>query len=136
MTGGAPGTTGLERRYRRLLAWYPRDHRERNGEEMLAVLLAGAGGRTRPGPRESADLLRGAARLHLRRVVAADGGVEPGGVLAVVSLLGPVALPAGATGSRPSWRSAPPRWSPARSRPAVPAPASAAAPRWSCCCPW
>jgi len=86
----------LERRYRRLLACYPRDHRERDGEEMLGVLLAGAGDRTRPGLRDTADLLWGAARLHLRRVVAADGGIDPRDVLAIVSLLGPVALLAGA----------------------------------------
>ncbi|OLF17149.1 hypothetical protein [Actinophytocola xanthii] len=91
--------TDLERRYRRLLALYPRDHRERTGEEMLAVLVADAGDRSRPGWRETANLLWAAARLHLRRLVAADGGVEPGDVLAVVSLLGPVALLAGAAGS-------------------------------------
>ncbi|SHF59123.1 hypothetical protein [Streptoalloteichus hindustanus] len=87
----------LERRYRRLLACYPRDHRERNGEEMLGVLMAGAGDRRAPGWRESVDLLWGAARLHLRRVVAADGGIEPRDVLAIVSLLGPIALLTGAT---------------------------------------
>ena len=86
----------LERRYRRLLACYPRDHRERDGEEMLGVLMAGAGDRTRPGWRETADLLRAAARLHLRRMVAADSGVKPGDVLAIVGLLGPLALLSGA----------------------------------------
>ncbi|QQQ73650.1 hypothetical protein IOD16_20435 [Saccharothrix sp. 6-C] len=89
--------SGLERRYRRLLGWYPRDHRARHGEEMLAVLMAGAGDRTRPSRREHADLLWAAVRLHLRRVVAADGGVDARDVLAVVSLLAPVSLLAGAT---------------------------------------
>lgn len=89
-------STGLAERYRRLLAWYPRDHRERHGEEMLAVLLDGAGERTRPNRREIADLLRGALRLHLRRVVGADGGIDHRDVLAIVSLLGPVVLLAGA----------------------------------------
>jgi hypothetical protein len=89
--------SGLERRYRRLLSWYPRDHRERHGEEMIAVLMSGSGDRARPTARESADLLWAAVRLHLRRVVAADGGVDPRDVLAIVSLLGPVALLAGAT---------------------------------------
>lgn len=88
--------SGLERRYRRLLAWFPRDHRERHGEEMLAVLVAGAGDRTRPSWRETADLLWAAVRLHLRRVVAADGGVDARDVLAVVSLLAPLALLSGA----------------------------------------
>ncbi len=88
--------TSLAERYRRLLAWYPRDHRERHGEEMLSVLLAGARERTRPSRRETADLLRGALRLHLRRVVGADGGIDHRDVLAIVSLLGPVVLLAGA----------------------------------------
>lgn len=87
----------LERRYRRLLACYPRDHRESHGEEMLDVLMAGAGERTRPGWRDTADLLWAATRLHLRRAVAADGGLNPRDVLAIVSLLGPIALLAGAT---------------------------------------
>ena len=93
------GVSELERRYRRLLALYPRDHRRRHGEEMLDVLVAAAGERTRPGARDTADLLWGALRLHLRRVVAADGDVDPRAVLAIVSLLGPVAILAGATTS-------------------------------------
>lgn len=80
----------LERRYRRLIALYPRDHREQHGEEMLGVLVADAGDRSRPGWKDTADLLWGAFRLHLRRVIAAD-------VLAIVSLLGPIAILAGAT---------------------------------------
>lgn len=87
----------LERRYRRLLACYPRDHRERDGEEMLGVLMADAGGRTSPTWRETVDLLWAAARLHLRRVVAADGGIPARDVLAIVSLVGPLALLSGAT---------------------------------------
>jgi hypothetical protein len=35
-------STGLERRYRRLLAWYPRPFRREQEEEVLAVLMAGA----------------------------------------------------------------------------------------------
>ncbi|WP_033430835.1 hypothetical protein [Saccharothrix syringae] len=89
--------TELERRYRRLLALYPRDHRERHGEEMLDVLLAGSAGRARPGPRAAADVLWGAVRLHLRRVAAVDGGLVPGDVPAVVALLGPLALLTGVT---------------------------------------
>jgi len=89
--------SNLERRYRRLLALYPRDHRERHEEEMLGVLLAGAGERTRPSARETADLLWAALRLHLRRVVAIDGRIDHPDVLAIVSLLGPVAILAGAT---------------------------------------
>ncbi|MBB4907736.1 hypothetical protein [Actinophytocola algeriensis] len=87
----------LERRYRRLLALYPRDHREQHGEEMIDVLVAAGGDRTRPGWKDVADLVWGAFRLHLRRMVA--GGVEPRDVLAIVSLLGPIAVLAGATES-------------------------------------
>ena len=32
----------LERAYRRLLAWYPREFRDENGPEILAVLMAAA----------------------------------------------------------------------------------------------
>ena len=39
----------LERAYRRLLAWYPRKFRRENGQEILAVLMAGArDGQRRP----------------------------------------------------------------------------------------
>lgn len=89
-------STSLAGRYRRLLAFYPRDHRERHGEEMLSVLLDGAGERTRPSREETVDLLRGALRLHLRRATGADGGIDHRDVFAIVSLLGPVVLLAGA----------------------------------------
>jgi len=39
--------TALERRYRRLLRWYPPSHREAHRDEMLGVLLDAA----RPGQR-------------------------------------------------------------------------------------
>lgn len=80
-----------ERRYRRLLALYPRDHRERHGEEMLGVLLAAGGGW-----RDTVDLVAGAIALHLRRIFGLDGGVRRADAMAVVSLLGPIMLVAGA----------------------------------------
>lgn len=56
----------LERRYRRLLAWYPHGYREVYQDEMLGVLLDAAGPeRTRPTIRETADLLTGALRYRL-----------------------------------------------------------------------
>jgi hypothetical protein len=59
--------TNLERRYRRLLACYPRAFRRENEEEILAVLLACAEqGQQRPGPAASADLIKGAIRAWLR----------------------------------------------------------------------
>jgi len=43
-------SVALERRYRRLLAWYSDEHPGVHGEEMIGVLLASAGGgRRRPG---------------------------------------------------------------------------------------
>jgi hypothetical protein len=59
-------SAGLERRYRRLLACYPRSFRRDNEDEILDVLMAAAGvGRTRVGLAEAADLIRGAVRMRL-----------------------------------------------------------------------
>lgn len=60
----------LERRYRRLLACYPRAFRRENDEEILAVLLACAqDGQQRPGLGASADLIRSAVLMRLRPAV-------------------------------------------------------------------
>jgi hypothetical protein len=60
------GSSRLERRYRRVLACYPKAFRRESGEEILAVLLAAArAGQRRVGLAGSADLLRGALRMHL-----------------------------------------------------------------------
>jgi hypothetical protein len=57
----------LERRYRRLLAWYPRAFRQENGEEILAVLMACAPeGQREPGLAASADLIRSGLWMRLR----------------------------------------------------------------------
>ena len=57
----------LERAYRRLLGWYPREFRDENGPEILAVLMAGApDGQRRPGLAESADVIRSGLWLRLR----------------------------------------------------------------------
>ena len=56
----------LERRYRRLLAWYPRAFRRDNGQEILAVLMACApDGQRRPGLAASADLIRSGLWMRL-----------------------------------------------------------------------
>ena len=81
----------LEVRYRRLLRCYPADHRAAHCDEMIGVLLAAAEpGRDRPGLRESADLLAGAARIRLRpgRALSDRNGWRD--ALAVFSLAGPV----------------------------------------------
>jgi hypothetical protein len=55
----------LERGYRRVLACYPKAFRRESEEEILTVLLAtAAAGQRRAGLAESADLLRGAVRMH------------------------------------------------------------------------
>jgi hypothetical protein len=57
----------LERAYRRLLAWYPRQFRREHGQEIFAVLMAGArAGQRRPGLAESADLISSGLWLRLR----------------------------------------------------------------------
>jgi hypothetical protein len=59
------GSPQLERRYRRVLACYPKAFRRESEEEILAVLLATAAeGQRRVGLAESADLLMGAVRMH------------------------------------------------------------------------
>ncbi|MET8908726.1 hypothetical protein [Micromonospora sp. NPDC004551] len=66
----------LERRYRRLLAVHPWEHRRVYEEEMVAVLLAGARpGQTRPGLRDTVDLVGAGLRARLR--VGARGFTEP-----------------------------------------------------------
>ena len=53
------GQEHLERAYRRLPGWYPREFRREHGQEILAVLMAGApDGQRRPGLAQSADLIR------------------------------------------------------------------------------
>jgi hypothetical protein len=57
----------LERRYRRLLACYPQAFRHEHEQEILAVLMAGAGdGQQRPRLGEAADLIRSAIWMRLR----------------------------------------------------------------------
>jgi hypothetical protein len=91
------GPAGLEGRYRRLLRWYPAGHRAVHREEMLGVLMAGAGpGRSRPGLTESADLLLGAARIRLRPGRALSDGPGWRDALAVYSIAAPLLVLASA----------------------------------------
>jgi hypothetical protein len=63
----------LERRYRRLLAWYPKDHRTLYEDEMIAVLLAGTvPGQERPTVRDAFDLLRGGLSIRLHHTVGPE----------------------------------------------------------------
>ena len=62
-------STRLERRYRRLLAFFPKAFRRQHEQEMLSVLLAGAAeGRRRPLPAEIFDLLRHGIFMRLRLI--------------------------------------------------------------------
>jgi hypothetical protein len=57
----------LERRYRRMLRFYPRSYRERHGEDMLGVLMTGADdGKKHSRFSAALDLLRGALLVHTR----------------------------------------------------------------------
>jgi hypothetical protein len=110
---------GLERGYRRLLAFYPARYRRVHEDEMLAVLMtAAAEDRSRPGLRETADLIIGALRVWCqptrkpgwRRVVAivAAGAVAGllGGITAGLgyTLLNPPLLSSSALVALPSSR--------------------------------
>jgi len=90
----------LERAYRRLLAWYPREFRDENGPEILAVLMAAAReGQRRPGLAESADLIRSGLWMRLRpgvprsarTVRAAVRLIYAGAAVSTVNLI--IALP-------------------------------------------
>jgi hypothetical protein len=60
-------SSDLERRYLRLLAWYPRAFRREHEQEILTVLMASAREcQQRPGLAESADLIKSALWMRLR----------------------------------------------------------------------
>lgn len=84
---------GLERRYRRLLAWYPASWRREHEEEILAVLMATADDdRDRPRVAEVADLLRSAIGMRLRPSRARRDAHGWADALAVFSLAAPLLL--------------------------------------------
>jgi hypothetical protein len=58
--------TQLERRYRRLLAFYPEAFRREHEQEMLSVLIAGAAeGQRRPSFAEAIDLVSNAISMRM-----------------------------------------------------------------------
>src|SRR5437868_4916446 len=82
MRGTAPRGSRMEKRYRRLLALYPKDHRRDHAEEMVGVLLAADGDTQVRAPKQvawalrfgqraadSADLIGGALRIRARMVL-------------------------------------------------------------------
>jgi hypothetical protein len=61
------GTADLERKYRRLVAWYPAAFRREHEAEMLGVLMDSArDGRNRVELADTIDLIRGGLTLRLR----------------------------------------------------------------------
>lgn len=86
----------LRRWYRRLLTCYPRVYRQVHEEEMLGVLLAGAGGRRRPTVAEAVDLVLGSLRIRAQQLARSFPGSTDAQALAVVSVLVPALLLAGA----------------------------------------
>jgi hypothetical protein len=79
MSGGESlmdGGESLERAYGRLLRWYPAGHQARHADEMLGVLMAGAGsGQRRPGLADSASLIGGALRIRIRAATTGSAGL-------------------------------------------------------------
>jgi hypothetical protein len=100
-TGGAqakrerkPAAEALERRYRRLLAWYPAAYRAANADDMLGVALArSAPGQRWPEPGEAVNLIVSGTGERL-------GGMLPDpdwrDTAAVLAIAGPVLLAAAA----------------------------------------
>jgi hypothetical protein len=87
------GSSGLEQRYRRLLACYPRVYRREHAEEILAVLMAGAPqGQKRPRLAESADVFWSALKMRLRGPGPASENRPWADALALFSLVAPLFL--------------------------------------------
>lgn len=82
----------LERRYRRLLAWYPPGHRAAFGDEMLGVLMAASNGGSRPGLRDTLDLILGGLRTRFRAARRTLTDIDCPDSLAVCSVAAPVIL--------------------------------------------
>jgi hypothetical protein len=83
----------LERRYRRLLEWYPAEYRRAYGEEMIGVLMAAASdGSKRPGLAGAFDLIRGGLRARLQAGWRTLASADWPDALAVCSIAVPVIL--------------------------------------------
>jgi hypothetical protein len=91
--GQSASSAALERRYRRLLAWYPPAHRGVYGDEMLGVLMAAAAARgaSCPGPAEMLNLVGSGLAARFR---ALGTGTDPAWryALTLYSLAAPVLL--------------------------------------------
>jgi hypothetical protein len=84
------GEAALERRYRRLLGWFPPEHQRVYGDEMVGVLLASAPeNRGRPGAAETLDLIGAGLRTRLRRLRAPERDSGWSDALALFSVVAP-----------------------------------------------
>lgn len=84
---------GLEKSYRRLLRWYPALYRHRHEEEILGVLMAAARpGQSRPGARESADLVWSAVKIRIRMATRRAGSEPWAAALALTGVLLPLLM--------------------------------------------
>jgi hypothetical protein len=96
-SGGArrePAGEALERRYRRLLAWYPAAYRAANAADMLGVALArSAPGRRWPEPGEAVNLIVSGAGERLGGMLRQPDRRDTAAVLAIA---GPLLLAAAA----------------------------------------
>jgi hypothetical protein len=95
--GGArrePAAEALERRYRRLLGWYPHAYRAANADDMLGVALArSAPGRRWPEPGEAVNLIVSGIGERLGGMLRPPDRRDTAAVLAIA---GPLLLAAGA----------------------------------------
>ena len=111
--GGArrePAAEALERRYRRLLAWYPAAYRAANADDMLGVALArSASGQRWPEPGEAVNLIVSGTGERLAGMLRQPDQRDTAAVLAIA---GPLLLAAGAVRTMAS---------PFLFRPAIPA---------------
>jgi hypothetical protein len=85
----------LERRYQRLLAWYPATYRARYADEMIGVALAAASpDQRRPGPREAVSLIASGLRIRFRLQLAALRSPAWRDAAGAFVILGPIVLAA------------------------------------------
>ncbi len=83
----------LERRYRRMLIWFPAEHRRIYGEEMIGVLLASTpSDQDRPNTAAAIDLIGGGLRARFRRLRTGDDNVAWRDALALFSVVAPFVL--------------------------------------------
>jgi hypothetical protein len=91
----------LERRFRRLLWWYPRDYRLRRGDELVSTLLDLAPpAQTRPSRRDVVELVRGGLRQRFRLPLGRSA------VLAALLMSAMFAALGAGAGSWVGWRGA------------------------------